>query len=65
MGTCQSCVVKIEEHARPQATTETGRPWRYRLASAPEVGYRVEALQPESGNAARAGQKRSGVRQTM
>jgi GWxTD domain-containing protein len=30
------------------------RSWRYRLATAPEIGYRVEALQSESGNAARA-----------
>jgi dihydroorotate dehydrogenase electron transfer subunit len=32
MGTCQSCVVKIEEHQRPQAKTAEGRPWRFRLA---------------------------------
>ncbi len=32
MGTCQSCVVKIEEHAKPQAVTPEGRPWRFRLA---------------------------------
>ncbi len=32
MGTCQSCVVRIEEHEQPHATTGEGRPWRYRLA---------------------------------
>ena len=32
MGTCQSCVVRIEETATPQATTAAGRPWCYRLA---------------------------------
>jgi dihydroorotate dehydrogenase electron transfer subunit len=32
MGTCQSCVVKIEELARPHAKTPEGRPWRFRLA---------------------------------
>ncbi|MEX0887505.1 MAG: dihydroorotate dehydrogenase electron transfer subunit [Phycisphaeraceae bacterium] len=38
MGTCQSCVVRIEEHEHPHATTSpsvehpAGRPWRYRLA---------------------------------
>ena len=38
MGTCQSCVVRIEEHEHPHATTPPtaahpgGRPWRYRLA---------------------------------
>ncbi len=32
MGTCQSCIVKIEDTVKPQATTEQGRPWRYRLA---------------------------------
>jgi len=32
MGTCQSCVVRIEEHEAPHARTQTGRPWRYRLA---------------------------------
>jgi len=32
MGTCQSCVVAIEEHDQPQGKTESGRPWRYRLA---------------------------------
>lgn len=32
MGTCQSCIVKIEDHARPQATTPEGRPWRFKLA---------------------------------
>ncbi len=32
MGTCQSCVVKIEDPLRPQATTPQGRPWRFRLA---------------------------------
>ncbi len=38
MGTCQSCVVRIEEHEHPHAMTAAtathpgGRPWRYRLA---------------------------------
>jgi len=32
MGTCQSCVVKIEDSQNPHAITESGRPWRYRLA---------------------------------
>jgi GWxTD domain-containing protein len=44
----------------PVAFTDTDstrvlrRSWRQRLAQVPEFGYRVEALQPESGNAARA-----------
>ena len=33
MGTCQSCVVKIEApDADRHGTTDQGRPWRYRLA---------------------------------
>ena len=32
MGTCQSCVVKIESPRDPHGKTATGRPWRYRLA---------------------------------
>jgi dihydroorotate dehydrogenase electron transfer subunit len=32
MGTCQSCVVKIEDRQSPQGQTAAGRPWRYRLA---------------------------------
>lgn len=32
MGTCQSCIVKIENHDSPQATTPDGRPWRFKLA---------------------------------
>ncbi|MEX0775706.1 MAG: hypothetical protein WD042_08315 [Phycisphaeraceae bacterium] len=34
MGTCQSCVVRIEDWQRPQAVTAPpeSRPWRYRLA---------------------------------
>ncbi len=34
MGTCQSCVVKIEDPQHPQAHTPQpeNRPWRYRLA---------------------------------
>ncbi len=32
MGTCQSCVVKIEDTQRPQDCTPAGRPWRFRLA---------------------------------
>lgn len=32
MGTCQSCIVKIEDSQTPQGHTEAGRGWRYRLA---------------------------------
>ena len=32
MGTCQSCIVKIEDEAKPHGRTETGRPWRFKLA---------------------------------
>lgn len=32
MGTCQSCVVKIEDAKKPQGMTDDGRPWRYKLA---------------------------------
>lgn len=32
MGTCQSCVVRIEDHANPHGCGESGRPWRYKLA---------------------------------
>lgn len=32
MGTCQSCIVKIEDAIKPQAHTQDGRPWRYKLA---------------------------------
>jgi dihydroorotate dehydrogenase electron transfer subunit len=32
MGTCQSCVVRIEDVTRPHAVAEDGRPWRYKLA---------------------------------
>lgn len=32
MGTCQSCVVKIESPHDPHGQTAAGRPWRYRLA---------------------------------
>ena len=32
MGTCQSCVVRIEESEDPHGTGIDGRPWRYRLA---------------------------------
>lgn len=35
-------------------TATLRRSWRQRFAVAPEIGYRVEALQPESGRAARA-----------
>ncbi|MCC7147078.1 MAG: dihydroorotate dehydrogenase electron transfer subunit [Phycisphaeraceae bacterium] len=31
MGTCQSCVVRVEDAANPQDRTADGRPWRYRL----------------------------------
>ena len=34
MGTCQSCVVRIQPHGdrQPHGTTADGRPWRYNLA---------------------------------
>ena len=32
MGTCQSCVVRIEATEAPHGRTPDGRPWRYRLA---------------------------------
>lgn len=32
MGTCQSCVVRIESPTAPHGKTAHGRPWRYRLA---------------------------------
>ncbi len=32
MGTCQSCIVKIEEDNNPHGTLEDGRNWRYKLA---------------------------------
>jgi len=32
MGTCQSCVVAIEDRQHPQGKTALGRPWRYKLA---------------------------------
>jgi dihydroorotate dehydrogenase electron transfer subunit len=32
MGTCQSCIVQIEDPIRPHGTTDDGRPWRYKLA---------------------------------
>ncbi len=32
MGTCQSCIVKIDEPVSPQGHTDDGRGWRYRLA---------------------------------
>jgi len=32
MGTCQSCVVKIEDNQNPHARSASGRPWRYKLA---------------------------------
>jgi dihydroorotate dehydrogenase electron transfer subunit len=32
MGTCQSCVVRIEDHANPHGRSESDRPWRYKLA---------------------------------
>jgi len=32
MGTCQSCIVKIESAQRPHGTTADNRPWRYKLA---------------------------------
>jgi GWxTD domain-containing protein len=45
----------MEIALRPSDSTRVlRRSWRYRLGITPEVGYRVEALQPESGNAARA-----------
>lgn len=32
MGTCQSCIVKIEDKVSPQGRNELGRDWRYKLA---------------------------------
>lgn len=32
MGTCQSCIVKIEDNDTPHGTLEDGRNWRYKLA---------------------------------
>ena len=32
MTTCQSCIVKIEDPKKPHGTTDSGRPWRYKLA---------------------------------
>lgn len=32
MGTCQSCIVKIEDTKTPQGTSAAGRAWRYKLA---------------------------------
>lgn len=32
MATCQSCIVKIEDHQRPHGVTPHGRPWRFKLA---------------------------------
>jgi len=32
MGTCQSCIVKMEDAANPHGQTTDGRPWRYKLA---------------------------------
>ncbi len=31
MGTCQSCIVRIEDEANPHGRSRGGRPWRYRL----------------------------------
>ncbi len=31
MGTCQSCIVRVEDRHAPQGATSDGRPWRYRL----------------------------------
>ena len=31
MGTCQSCIVRIEDHQNPQGKTADGTPWRFRL----------------------------------
>jgi GWxTD domain-containing protein len=39
---------------RRDSSRVTHRSWSQRIARVPEIGYRVEALQPESGNAARA-----------
>jgi dihydroorotate dehydrogenase electron transfer subunit len=44
MGTCQSCVVKIEEHEQPHAVSETGRPWRFRLACTDGPVFRAEQV---------------------
>ena len=32
MATCQSCIVKIEDAAKPHGVTDHGRPWRFKLA---------------------------------
>jgi dihydroorotate dehydrogenase electron transfer subunit len=32
MGTCQSCIVKIEDNANPHGTLVDGRHWRFKLA---------------------------------
>jgi len=32
LGTCQSCIVRIEDATDPHGRTADGRPWRYRLA---------------------------------
>jgi dihydroorotate dehydrogenase electron transfer subunit len=32
MGTCQSCIVKIESQDKPHGHLEDGRPWRFKLA---------------------------------
>lgn len=32
MGTCQSCVVRIEDATSPHGLTKAGTPWRYKLA---------------------------------
>ena len=36
------------------STATLRRSWRHRFARSPEIGYRIEALQPENGRAARA-----------
>ena len=41
MGTCQSCVVKIEDRVDPQDHTPTGRPWRYRLTCTDGPSFRL------------------------
>ncbi len=44
MGTCQSCVVRIEEHDHPHAHTKSGRPWRYRLDCTDGPVFEAESI---------------------
>ncbi len=51
MGTCQSCIVKIDprkderfRHEDPQGTTRDGRPWRYKLACSDGPVFDAQAV---------------------